>query len=69
MATHSDMSKLIREIERDGFTATRTRKGHIKFQHPAISGCIIGPGTPSDHRGVKNMLALLKRKLRAANDC
>ena len=68
MSAHTDMAKLIRAIEREGFTTTRTTKGHVRFQHPAISGCIIGPGTPSDHRGVKNLVAHLKRKLRAAND-
>ncbi len=68
MSAHTDMTKLIRALERDGFTATRTSKGHIRFRHPAISGCVIGPGTPSDRRGMKNLLAHLKRKLRAAND-
>jgi predicted RNA binding protein YcfA (HicA-like mRNA interferase family) len=62
------MTKLIRDLEREGFTATRTSGGHLRFQHPAISGCVFGPSTPSDQRGVKNLLAMLKRKLRAAND-
>lgn len=68
MSAHSTMTKLLRELERDGFTATRTPGGHLRFQHPAISGCVFGPSTPSDHRGVKNLLATLKRKLRTAND-
>lgn len=68
MSSHSDMSKLVRALERDGFSASRTRKGHLRFSHPAFSGYVVGPGTPSDHRGVKNLLADLKRRLRAAND-
>lgn len=68
MSAHSTMTKLIRDLEREGFTATRTSGGHLRFQHPAISGCVFGPSTPSDQRGVKNLLAMLKRKLRAAND-
>jgi predicted RNA binding protein YcfA (HicA-like mRNA interferase family) len=68
MSAHSDMTKLVRALEREGFIVTRTRKGHFRFQHPTVGGCVIGPGTPSDHRGVKNLLAHLKRKLRAAND-
>lgn len=62
------MTKLIRALQHDGFTTSRTRKGHIRFSHPAFSGYVVGPGTPSDHRGLKNLLAELKRKLRAAND-
>ncbi len=68
MSAHTTMIKLLRELERDGFTATRTSGGHLRLSHPAISGCVFGPSTPSDHRAVKNLLAMLKRKLRAAND-
>lgn len=68
MSAHSMMTKLLRELERDGFTAKRTSGRHLRFEHPAISGCVFGPSTPSDHRGVKNLLATLRRKLRAAND-
>ena len=68
MSSHSTMSKLLRDLERHGFTATRTNGGHLRFSHPAISGWVFGPSTPSDHRAVKNLVATLKRKLRAAND-
>lgn len=68
MSAHTIMTKLLRDLERDGFTATRTAGGHLRFSHPAISGCVFGPSTPSDHRAVKNLRATLKRKLRAAND-
>lgn len=68
MSAHTTMTKLLRDLERDGFRATRTAGGHLRFSHPAISGCVFGPSTPSDHRGVKNLLATLKRKLRVAND-
>ena len=68
MSAHSTMTKLLRELERDGFTATRTAGGHLRFSHPLIVGVVFGPSTPSDRRGVKNLVAMLKGRLRAAND-
>ena len=68
MSAHTMMTKLLRDLEREGFSATRTAGGHLRLQHPAISGCVFAPSTPSDHRGVKNLLAMLRRKLRAANE-
>jgi len=68
MSAHTTMTKLTRDLERDGFTITRTAGGHLRFSHPAIAGCVFGPSTPSDRRGVRNLLATLRRKLRAAND-
>ena len=46
MSAHTTMTKLLRDLERDGFTATRTAGGHLRFSHPAISGCVFGPSTP-----------------------
>jgi len=68
MSAHSTMTKLLRALEREGFVATRTNGGHLRIEHPAMSGYVFGPSTPSDSRGIKNLLATLKRKLRAAND-
>ena len=68
MSSHSKMTKLIRELEREGFKVTRTAGGHPRFRHANIRGCVFGPSTPSDCRAFKNLLATLKRKLRAAND-
>jgi predicted RNA binding protein YcfA (HicA-like mRNA interferase family) len=68
VSAHSNMTKLRRALERDGFVVTRTNGGHLRINHPAMSGCVFGPSTPSDRRGLKNLLATLKRNLRAAND-
>lgn len=68
MSTRSDMMKLVRMLERDGFTAVHTGGGHLCLRHPGFSGCVFTSSTPSDHRAVKNLRAMLKRKLRAAND-
>ena len=68
MSAHTTMTTLLRELERDGFPATRTAGGHLRVRHPLISGCVFGPSTPSDRRGIKNLVATLKRRLRSAND-
>lgn len=68
MSAHSNMTKLLRELEREGYSATRTNGGHLKIRHSQMTGSVFCPSTPSDHRGMKNLVAILKRKLRTAND-
>ena len=68
MSSSSQMKEARRALVRAGFTATKTRGGHWRFQHPMMSGPVFAPDTPSDHRAIKNLMALLQRKLRAAND-
>lgn len=68
MSASSKMKELRRGLERRGFTITKTRGGHWRFEHPDMEGPVFGPDTPSDHRGMKNLLATLRRKLGAAND-
>jgi predicted RNA binding protein YcfA (HicA-like mRNA interferase family) len=62
------MKEVRRALVREGFVATKTRGGHWRFEHPHMRGPVFAPDTPSDHRGVRNLMALLRRKLRAAND-
>jgi len=69
MSASSQMKEVRRALERDGFTAIKTRGGHWRFDHPHMSGPVFAPDTPSDHRAIKNLMALLRRKMRtAAND-
>ena len=68
MSASSQMKEVRRALARAGFTATKTRGGHWRFEHPQMCGPVFAPDTPSDHRGVKNLIALLRRKLRPAND-
>lgn len=58
------MKEARRELERQGFRATKTRGGHWPFEHRNMDGPVFAPDTPSDHRGLKNFYALLRRKLR-----
>lgn len=68
MSASSQMKEVRRALTRAGYTATKTRGGHWRIEHPQMCGPVFAPDTPSDHRGVKNLMALLRRKLRAAND-
>lgn len=68
MSSSSQMKEVRRALTRAGFTATKTRGGHWRFEHPRMRGPVFAPDTPSDHRGIKNLMAMLRRKLHAAND-
>ncbi|WP_372502250.1 type II toxin-antitoxin system HicA family toxin [Tistrella mobilis] len=64
MAASSQMKEARRLLERQGFIATKTRGGHWRFEHPEMNGPVFAPDTPSDHRGMKNLFATLRRKMR-----
>jgi predicted RNA binding protein YcfA (HicA-like mRNA interferase family) len=68
MSGSSRMNEVRRALEREGYTVVKTRGGHWRFEHPNMVGPVFAPDTPSDQRGLKNLRALLKRKLRPAND-
>ena len=68
MSASSQMKQFRRALEKEGFTATKTRGGHWRFDHPAMDGPVFAPDTPSDHRGLKNVRAMIRRKMRPAND-
>ncbi|WOJ88421.1 hypothetical protein RZS28_11320 [Methylocapsa polymorpha] len=63
MSASSQMKEARRQLERQGFVATKTRGGHWRFDHPAMDGPVFAPDTPSDHRGMKNLFATLRRKM------
>lgn len=68
MSGSSQMKELRRVLEREGFTTTKTRGGHWRIEHPDMDGAVFAPDTPSDHRGLKNLRSLIRRKMRPAND-
>lgn len=55
-----DIRQLIKKLEAQGFTVTPTRNGHYRVSKNGTSVTTL-PGTPSDHRSMKNCLAYLKR--------
>lgn len=63
----SHIEDVRRALLRDGFTASKTNGGHWRFEHPNMVGPVFAPSTPSDHRAVKNMMALIRRKMRATS--
>jgi predicted RNA binding protein YcfA (HicA-like mRNA interferase family) len=67
MPGSNQMKEARRQLERAGFIATKTRGGHWRFEHPNMDGPVFAPDTPSDHRGLKNLHATLRRKMRLSN--
>jgi predicted RNA binding protein YcfA (HicA-like mRNA interferase family) len=65
LSASSHMKEVRRELERQGFVATKTRGGHWRFDHPNMFGPVFAPDTPSDHRAIKNLFATLRRKMRS----
>lgn len=53
--------KLIREMKERGWTCETTRGNHLKFTHIPSGEFVHHSCTPSDHRGLKNMMARVKR--------
>lgn len=56
----------IRDIEKaaraQGWQIGTSKKGHLRWVPPDPSKpIVVGSGTPSDHRAVRNFLAQLKR--------
>lgn len=56
----SDLRKLVRQAEAQGWSIARTRKSHFKWTSPA-GAVVIASGTPEDPRARKNLLAQLRR--------
>jgi hypothetical protein len=61
----NELKQYRRQLERLGFVVTKTRGGHWRFEHPDMDGPVFGADTPSDHRARKNLLATVRRKMRA----
>jgi predicted RNA binding protein YcfA (HicA-like mRNA interferase family) len=53
-----------RDLERNGFSVALTRGGHIRISHPYMNGAVFAASTPSDHRAIHNLRALIRRKMR-----
>lgn len=60
---HKDTRALVKAARKQGFAVDETRR-HLKFYHPNNPQNVVWvPSTPSDHRSVKNSIALLRAKL------
>jgi predicted RNA binding protein YcfA (HicA-like mRNA interferase family) len=56
-----DIRQPIGELKAQGFRVEHTRKGHYIAYCPDGVTRVTIPGTPSDHRSMKNVLADLRR--------
>ena len=55
---------VVRRAEEQGWRAERTSGGHLKFKHEC-GAVVFGAATPSDHRSIKNLVAMMSRKTRS----
>lgn len=60
--SHKDLRKLIKALESEGYTVRKTKKQHYEVRDTQGFRVTTLPGTPSDHRTMKNSLAPLKRR-------
>lgn len=57
----NDLRRLIKALEAQGFTVTRTGNGHWLVRNADGLAVVTLAGTASDHRAWRNALARLKR--------
>lgn len=59
--SRKDVAQIIRALEQQGFGVKMGGSGHWKVYDP--DGHLVGalPATPSDHRGLRNAIAVLRR--------
>ncbi len=62
MSASNQMKEIRRALARRGFLMSKTRGGHLRIEHPNMEGPVFAPGTPSDHRSIANLRAILRRK-------
>lgn len=60
MAT-KEVRKLVKALREQGWRVEETRKGHFQAFAPSGVGIVTIPGTPSDHRAMRNVMADLRR--------
>lgn len=60
MASTKDIRQLERLALDQGWRVEYTKNMHVRF-YPLEGPFIVGPGSPSDHRGVLNFKSLLRR--------
>ena len=59
MKVHRDLRPLVEAALGAGWEVTKTGSGHLRFKSP--TGALVFTGsTPSDHRAVENVRALLR---------
>lgn len=60
MKMSNDMRRMLRALEEQGFEVTRTKRGHYEVRKDGRRVATMA-GTPSDHRGIRNAIAYLRK--------
>ena len=61
MSLRKDLDQIVKTAKKRGWHVTRTRRGHLRFQHPK-HGIVFTGSTPSDYRGLLNLQAQVRRQ-------
>ena len=64
MSSSKEAKQACRLYRRQGFNVTKTRGGHLRFEHPNMERPVIGSSTPSDRRSIRNLHARIRRNLK-----
>lgn len=59
-----DWKKLRRQLRKRGWTVERQRSGHYHAHPPDGGDYVVLPSTASDWRALKNIKALLRRRMK-----
>lgn len=61
MKMPKEWRKLKKQAEDQGWTVEKTKNNHIRWTNPD-GEIVISPSTPSENRGMKNFLSVMKKK-------
>jgi predicted RNA binding protein YcfA (HicA-like mRNA interferase family) len=61
MSSFAIFRKELRELERRGYEIERTNGSHYRITMPGKPGVVFTGTTPSDHRGILNLRANIRR--------
>lgn len=65
MTSRRDKVRLMLDAaEECGWEVNRTRNNHYRMTHPVTGATVFASSTPSEYRGIKNVIAELRRRSR-----
>lgn len=59
---HKDLRKLVREMEKQGWTVEHMNSDHLRWYPPDGRDPVFSGSTPSDWRALRNIKAKLRRR-------
>lgn len=62
MASKKDVDQVIKVLRAQGWRCELTRNNHWRLTPPGGGTPVFHSSTPSDHRGIKNLKAILRRR-------